>query len=137
MQWDDSPNAGFTTGTTPWMRVHDNYKEVNAVSQLNDPTSIYHTYRQVLENRKKYKDIFVYGDFGLVDEANDKIFAYDRTAPNGDKALVVCNFSADTISWSWNSKAKEVLISSADKKIDDVNSGKIQLGPYESLTLLI
>lgn len=137
MQWDDSPNAGFTTGNTPWMRVHDNYKEVNAASQVNDPTSIYHTYRQVLENRKKYKDIFVYGDFGLVDEPNDKIFAYERVAPNGDKALVVSNFSADTVSWSWDGKAKEVLVSPAGKKVDDVNGGAIQLGAYEGLTLLL
>ena len=29
MQWDDSVNAGFTTGI-PWMEVNPNYTEINA-----------------------------------------------------------------------------------------------------------
>lgn len=63
MQWDDSPQAGFTTSSTPWMRVHDNYKDINAASQVNDPTSVFHMYRLALEKRKEHKDILVYGDF--------------------------------------------------------------------------
>ena len=38
MQWDDSANAGFTTGT-PWIKVNDNYDKINAKSQVNDPDS--------------------------------------------------------------------------------------------------
>ena len=29
LQWDDSENAGFTTGK-PWLKVNKNYKEINA-----------------------------------------------------------------------------------------------------------
>ncbi len=35
MQWDDSENAGFTTGT-PWLKVNANYKQINAASQVNN-----------------------------------------------------------------------------------------------------
>jgi glycosidase len=137
MQWDASPNAGFTTATKPWMRVNDDYKQVNAASQVDDPKSIYHLWRQVLQQRKARKDIFVYGDFDLVDEANEKVFAYKRTTPNGDAALVVSNFSADTVKWPFEGKAKEVVVSPTEKTVEQVNGGGIELGPYEAIGLLL
>lgn len=45
MQWDDTENAGFTTGT-PWIKVNDNYKTINAKSQVDDPDSIFNCYRE-------------------------------------------------------------------------------------------
>lgn len=137
MQWDATPQAGFTTSSTPWMRVNDNYPEINAAAQTSDPQSVYHCWRQVLEGRKAHKDIFVYGDFELVDEQNDKIFAYKRTAAGGDEALVVCNFSTETVSWKTGTKAREILVSAAGKTLDDVNVGEITLGPCEALALLV
>ncbi|KAG5947042.1 hypothetical protein E4U60_003465 [Claviceps pazoutovae] len=65
MQWDDSPQAGFTTSSTPWMRVHDNYKDIKAASQVNDPTSVFHMYQLALEKRKEHKNILVYGESRL------------------------------------------------------------------------
>ena len=37
MQWDASPNAGFTTGT-PWLPVNPNHSEINAAAARADPT---------------------------------------------------------------------------------------------------
>jgi glycosidase len=135
MQWDDSPQAGFTTGSTPWMRVNDNYKEINAASQVNDPESVFSTYKSALDKRKEHKDIFVYGDFELVDEENDKVFAYKRVARNGNAALIVCNFSTDEVVWSSGVKAREVLVSSTGRKT--VGDGEIRLVPCEAIALLL
>ncbi len=33
MQWNDNANAGFTSGNNPWLKVNDNYKEVNVKAQ--------------------------------------------------------------------------------------------------------
>ena len=44
MQWDASPQAGFTTGT-PWMAVNPNYPEINAAAAVDDPDSVFHHYR--------------------------------------------------------------------------------------------
>ena len=41
MQWDDSINAGFTTGT-PWIRTADNYTEINVKNSLEDKDSIFY-----------------------------------------------------------------------------------------------
>uniref|UniRef100_A0A8H7ND26 Glycosyl hydrolase family 13 catalytic domain-containing protein n=1 Tax=Bionectria ochroleuca TaxID=29856 RepID=A0A8H7ND26_BIOOC len=137
MQWDSTSNAGFTSGNEPWMRVNDNYKAINAAAQVSDPNSVYHYWRQVLEKRKKLKDIFVYGDFGLVDEPNERVFAYKRIASDGAAALIACNFSADRVSWGFQGKAKEVLVSSGGKSLENLSSGEISLGPYEAIALLL
>ncbi|KAI9172031.1 maltase [Paramyrothecium foliicola] len=137
MQWDASPNAGFTTGAAPWMRVNDNFKEINAAAQISDPESIYSYWGQVLRKRKEHKAIFVYGDFDLVDESNDKIFAYKRTAANGDAALIVCNYSPETVAWEHDFKAQELLVNPRGKSLEEVNNGSIQLSPYEAVALLL
>ena len=46
MQWDSSPNAGFTTGT-PWLKVNDNYPEINVAAQENEPDSVLNYYRRL------------------------------------------------------------------------------------------
>ncbi|KAG5929434.1 hypothetical protein E4U42_005901 [Claviceps africana] len=137
MQWDNSPQAGFTTSATPWMRVHDNYKEINAASQVDDAASVFQIYRLSLAKRKEHKDLFVYGDFELVDEKNDKIFAYKRVASNGEAALVVCNFSKETVAWASNVNAKEVLVTSTGKTLDDLSGGEMRLNAFEAIAFLI
>lgn len=136
MQWDDTnPHGGFSTAK-PWMRVNDNYPQVNAASQVQDPTSVYSAYREVLRQRKAHKDIFVYGDFAVVDESHEQVLAYKRTAANGDTALVVCNFSADAVTWTFAGTPREVIVSPTGKTTDDVNS-QVELGPYEAIALLL
>lgn len=95
MQWDDSPNAGFTTkDATPWMRVNDSYKDINAASQINDEKSVLSFYKKMLAMRKEHKDVFVYGSFRMFDEQNDKTFTFAKEIP-GKTALVVANFSGE------------------------------------------
>lgn len=89
MQWDDTENAGFTTGT-PWIKVNDNYDKINARSQVDDPDSIFSCYRKLVELRKDYP-VFVDGKFTLLLEDDENIFAYSRK--NEEKTMiVVCNF---------------------------------------------
>lgn len=89
MQWDDTENAGFTTGT-PWIKVNDNYDKINARSQVDDPDSIFSCYRKLVQLRKDYP-VFVDGKFTLLLEDDENIFAYSRK--NEEKTMiVVCNF---------------------------------------------
>jgi oligo-1,6-glucosidase len=98
MQWDDSPNAGFTVASKPWLSVHPNYREINARQELTDPDSIYHYYRQMLELRKK-TPAFVYGDYQDLDPQNPSLFIYTRTL-GSEKYLIVLNFSRETLTYS-------------------------------------
>ncbi|KAI1077991.1 glycoside hydrolase family 13 protein [Whalleya microplaca] len=76
-QWDDGPNAGFTApGVEAWMRVHDDYVDINAKKQRQDPESILSFYKSILKLRKQYKDLFVFGAFRLLALEDEGLFAY-------------------------------------------------------------
>ena len=51
MQWDDSPNAGFTSGT-PWIEVNENYRQINAKAEMAAPDSVYSYYKRMIALRK-------------------------------------------------------------------------------------
>lgn len=113
MQWDDSENAGFTTGT-PWLRVNDNYKQINAKSQVDDPDSIFNCYRKLIQLRKQYP-VFVDGKFTLFLEDDENIFAYERK--DEDKTMiVVCNFFDKTVNMPLSDTCNdmEILITNYD-----------------------
>ena len=90
MQWDDTENAGFTTGT-PWLGVNPNYTEINVRSQLHDENSVFHYYKKLIHLRKE-NSIFVDGDFTLLLPEDENIFAYVREY-EGRKLLVAANFT--------------------------------------------
>ncbi len=90
MQWDDSDNAGFTSGT-PWFGVNGNYKEINVEAALRDPDSVFWFYRRLIGLRKTYP-VFREGSFELLLPEDEDIFAYIRRA-EGEQLLVVCNLS--------------------------------------------
>jgi alpha-glucosidase len=99
-QWDASPNAGFTETGKPWMRVHDDYRAINAAQQAADPESILNFYKSVLRLRKTHRDVFIHGSFRLVDPEHEGLFAYIKTSSTRvnqrgqfAKALVVLNMS--------------------------------------------
>ena len=126
MQWDDTENAGFTTGT-PWIKVNDNYDKINARSQVDDPDSIFSCYRKLVQLRKDYP-VFVDGKFTLLLEDDENIFAYSRK--NEEKTMiVVCNFFDKEISMPLAKECgdMEVLISNY-KDTSDMSV----LRPYEA-----
>ena len=115
MQWDNSPNGGFTTAPKAWLAVNPNFLEINANQELSDPNSVYHYFAQMAALREK-TPAFVYGDYTDLDPANPKIFAYTRAIRN-HKYLVVLNFSTDAVSYQLPGaiKAGNLLISNLGK----------------------
>ena len=93
LQWDASANAGFTTGK-PWLQLNPNYREVNAAQDLADPDSVFHYYRKLIALRKA-NPVMVYGRYELLLAEHPEIYAYTRTL-EGDRLLVICNFSGNT-----------------------------------------
>lgn len=91
-QWDDSPQAGFTTGT-PWLKVNPNYSSLNAASQEKDSLSVLHYFRRLVALRKA-TPLLVYGRYSLVDKDNPRVYAYTREL-NGKRWLIALNFTAE------------------------------------------
>ena len=90
-QWDDTKNAGFTTGA-PWLKVNPNYLTLNAVAQENDPHSCLNYFRRAIKLRKGTPAL-LYGRYTLLDKDNRQVFAYSREL-EGKKLLILLNFKA-------------------------------------------
>ncbi len=90
MQWDDTDQAGFTTGT-PWMPVNPNYREINARAELADPDSVFYHYQKLIALRKQYP-IIVQGTYRLLMADSEELFVYERILGE-EKLLVACNFT--------------------------------------------
>jgi alpha-glucosidase len=81
MQWDDSPNAGFTTGT-PWLPLADDAQSVNVASQRDDPASLLSFYRQLLRLRHE-KEALHSGEIEFLLEGQGGCLAYKRLTVGG------------------------------------------------------
>ncbi|MGL4107622.1 alpha,alpha-phosphotrehalase [Clostridium sp. LP20] len=134
MQWDSSKNAGFSTGT-PWINTSNRYKEINAEKSLTDKDSVFFHYKKLIEIRKE-EDIISYGDYRILDEMNDKIYAYERFY-NGESIVVVSNFYGKEghinlcKEIEFEGKKVEILLSNYRDSTLDISN--ITLRPYESV----
>jgi oligo-1,6-glucosidase len=92
MQWDDTENAGFTTGT-PWTAVNPNYKEINARAEIADDDSVFHHYRRLIELRHAEPAV-VHGDFHMLLADHNQVYAFTRRY-GSTELLVFANFSGE------------------------------------------
>jgi oligo-1,6-glucosidase len=131
MQWDSSPEAGFTTGSHPWLAVNPNYKEINAAREESDPTSVLN-YVRVLIGLRAHTLAFVYGDFEDLDPQDSHIFAYTRTL-GSEKYLIVENFSSSPVSYTLPNglKAANLLLSDIPGS-HEADVSTLDLAPWES-----
>ena len=96
MQWDDSPNGGFTSGK-PWLKVNPNYRTVNAAAQERKEDSVLRYYRKLIALRKseEYREVFTYGAFEPLFEQEGDLLAYRRNL-EGKDVIVAANFGPDS-----------------------------------------
>ncbi len=131
MQWDDTEQAGFTTGT-PWISVNPNYKEINAKAETADPNSVFHYYKKLIALRKQ-TPVMVYGKYEPLFEESEDWFVYTRTLEN-EKLLVVCSFTDQETTFTIPEEftGAGLLISNMENAYD---KGTVTLRPYEAFVL--
>ncbi|MBF2662625.1 alpha,alpha-phosphotrehalase [Listeria seeligeri] len=132
MQWDDTENAGFTTGK-PWLKVAENANEINVQQALQTKTSIFYFYQKLIALRKEYP-VIQNGDYtpALTDE--DSIIAYTRSLEDS-KLLSIHNFASEKQILTLPSGFSNAKILLSNYQREELNS-TIELSPYETLTLL-
>ncbi len=110
MQWDDSPNAGFTSGT-PWLPVHEGYRTENAEAEEKDPSSVLNWYRALASLRAE-ETVLTDGSFTELFEDDPYLYAFRRK--NGDAELItIVNFSGNTVKYGLAEESDcDVLLSS-------------------------
>ena len=111
MQWSSGENAGFTTGT-PWLKVNDNYPEINVLRQDKDRDSVLNYYRRLLKTRKspEYKEVFTYGEFIPAYEDTETIMAYYRQTEH-QKILIAANFGKEPVCLNLETPIHRVILS--------------------------
>lgn len=92
MQWSGGENAGFTTGK-PWLKVNENFREINVAEQEKRPDSVLSFYKKViaLRHQKPYEEIFAEGSITPIYEELPGVIAYERSL-NGKTVAVAVNF---------------------------------------------
>ena len=91
MQWNDTPNAGFTTGI-PWLPIPVTYTTYNVADELKDPNSILNWYKGLLALRHQDKAMLD-GEYIALNQDDPNVLSYLRRYQD-DAVLIVINMSA-------------------------------------------
>ncbi|OHS99918.1 Oligo-1,6-glucosidase [Tritrichomonas foetus] len=133
MQWDSTPNAGFTTGK-PWLKVNPNYTKINVEEALKDQNSVFYYYQKLIQLRHQH-DIIVYGTYDEFYPEDENLYVYTRTL-NDQKLFVALNFTQNEqalkIPEGLNLTGAKLLISN----YDNTDTIPTKLRPYEAIVYL-
>jgi alpha-glucosidase len=142
MQWDDSPNAGFSKAK-PWLPVPPSYKTHNVADELKDPNSILSFYKRVLALRHD-EPALAEGDYVALNESDPNVLSYLRRYKNEAVVVVLnmsgreqkvrfnvapqgfSNSSAETLATTFKSHPQQVSLSSVSLEPFSVYIGKIR-----------
>ena len=137
IQWDNTANAGFTSGK-PWLRINPNYSDVNVAEQQNRQDSELNYFRKLVKLRKTELTL-VYGHYTLLCPDHTELYAYTRELDD-KKLLVLLNFSSLNLSIPFKELAlkgkdalREVLINNYDSYSS--SDEQIELLPYQAIII--
>jgi glycosidase len=94
MQWDDSPNAGFTpAGVRPWLPVGPAYQTVNVATESADPESMLELYRRLFAIRREL-EVLRTGSLTLLPDLPPGVLGYRRDL-DGESVTVLANLGTE------------------------------------------
>lgn len=132
MQWNQNKNAGFSDHQ-PWFPVNPNYQQINVAEQQDNPNSILHFYKAMIQ-LKKSDDVYTYGKFDLVDTNNEQVFAYTRTLDD-KQVLIVGNLTDQITSLNMpdymSNHSNHILLHNYKDRAINMNA----LRPFEAFVL--
>ncbi len=138
MQWEDAPNAGFSTADPAQLYApviaHEpfNPQRVNVASQVADPGSLWHTLRRMIALRKAHRALG-WGSFTWAEAGSESIAGYWRE--QDDQCLLVLNnLSAANQRVSLKLPAglrSDPLDLITRRRLDFSPQAGLELGPFE------
>ena len=136
MQWNDSVNAGFNAGTTPWIEVNKNYKEINVAKQEKEKNSILNAYKDLIALRKseEFNEVILNAPYKSYLDDDLNFIVYERKY-NNKGILVVSNFSKKSNTINLNIPLKKILLSNYQDSKLSINN--VTFRPYETIVFEI
>lgn len=137
MQWTAESNAGFSIATEAELFapvINDpiyGYHQVNVAAQREDPDSLFHLTRRLIDLRKQHP-CFGRGTFKLIDAGNTAILAYLREY-QGEAVLVLHNLSGEEQAGvvDWEENATDLLSGTSHQ------FRRLALAPYQYCWLVV
>lgn len=130
MQWSSAPQAGFTDSEIPWLKVNPNYPDINVEQAQNDPDSIYHYYKKMIQLRKSHPEL-IYGHYELIKEEHSQVYAYLR-AFEGKEFLVVINLFDQPTQVDLTDELDLGLLHLSNYIVHDALNTEMKLRPFEA-----
>lgn len=136
MQWDDSPQAGFTTGT-PWLPIAPDAHTINVACETVDPLSLLALYRRLIWLRKT-SPALAQGTYQEIKDGPLSCLIYVREAvgESKERLLIMVNFSPQPHAFSLSSlRTDGVILLSTDPQTTGqrFNCDHVGLGPDEAI----
>lgn len=119
--------------------MNASYKEINAANQVGKPDSVFSYWANLLSLRKKHLDLLVYGDYTLVDDGNEDVFAYYRSYGE-QRLLVVTNWRKEEKTFKVPEKLK---LKKGDRLVGNYDETELEsrdevvLKPYEAFAWFV
>ena len=135
MQWDDTYEAGFTTGT-PWLHANPKYTTINVASQVNDENSVLSYYKKLIQLRKnpEYKEAIVYGELVPYLREQKNLMAFYRKGEE-KTLLVLTNYQNEEQNVALPTSNYRILLNNCEDVQEE--NGAIQMHGYQALVLEI
>jgi alpha-glucosidase len=138
MQWDASPNAGFTTaGARPWLPLHENFLQRNVAAQQQDPASLWNFFQRLIALRRELPALQK-GMFQPLTEDTRYLLAYLRQT-GSQMVLVALNFSGRRqrlVLGSHLARQRwKLLLSSHRETLAEQPGSMLRLEPFEAILL--
>lgn len=131
MQWNSSPEAGFTTNDHPWLPVPSSVKTVNVADEVKDTTSLLNWYKMLIELRRDNPALHD-GTLTMLNTGNDKVLSWKREQAGSPTVVVATNFTADTQTIDLSnggSKQGKTLVKTPGMS-DPASLDKVELKPF-------
>jgi len=134
MQWDASPNAGFSCAP-PWLPLADDYASHNVACQRGDAASLYNLYRRLIAVRRTHPAIAI-GSYQPV-ETDGNILAFLREHGR-ERIFVALNFGDESATAALPpGEQGTVLVSAMAGRDGETVRGSVGMGGHDGLVLAL
>ncbi|MFO3904368.1 alpha,alpha-phosphotrehalase [Enterobacter hormaechei] len=130
MQWDASPNGGFTTGE-PWIAPGNNAEAINVEAALADPDSVFYAYQTLIQLRKTLP-VLTWGDYQDLLPDHPSLWCYRRQW-QGQTLMVVASLSRECQPWQPQTVEGDWQVVMSNYAEVSPQPGAMTLRPFEAI----
>ena len=130
MQWDASPNAGFTAASEPWLPIAAGYRQTNVIAERNDPNSMLSLYRALIGLRRAEASLSVGSYAGIPAEGH--VLAYVREH-EGSRLLIALNLGGEPATLTLGSLAGSVVFTTHNDRVGEYAGDTLKLRANEGV----